>query len=136
KTDFVELAEIIRAVYIQNHFSQYSSEDMDAVVKLTYDALERIDPNNRNQAGLLITQFFRLPLPEKRRSTYQQLEAWLELYKDPFLNRLAVSKLVLQDLRPPEKAIKQFVAGYLVPLDRVNRADWIRSTDDIRSASV
>ena len=136
QTDFHEFAQMIRALYIQNQISSFNSEDIDHLLKLTYDTLERISVGNRNQAGLLITQFFRLPLPEKQSSTYQQLESWLGLTskEGTFLNRLATIKLVTQDLHPSERAIHAFISGYQTPLDNMNRTEWIRLTDDIRSS--
>jgi hypothetical protein len=137
QTQFHLLADIIRAHYIQNQFSHFTTEDMDEVLHATYDTLEQIEPKNRGQAGLLITQFYRLPLPQKQSSRYQQLESWLSRNgkDDPFLNRLAITKLVTQDMRPPEKAVKSFIAGYTNPYG-ADPAEWVRMTDDIRSVSV
>ncbi|MBS1959196.1 MAG: hypothetical protein JST80_06995 [Bdellovibrionales bacterium] len=136
-TQYHDLAEIIRALYIQNQFSSWTTDDMDEVLKITYNTLERIEPKNRALASLLLTQFYRLPLPQKQSSTYQQLESWVSNQASgTFLNRLSVTKLVQQDLHPSDKVIKSFIAGYQSPLDNVSTTEWIRMTDDIRSPLV
>lgn len=135
---YLQFAEIIRAMYVQNLFSNFGKEDLEQLLSFTYDTLERLEPKAYHQSGLLVTQFYRMPLPAKNSALYQRLDAWTQHHSgtSSFLRKLAVSKIVIQDLSPPEAVVKAFVDGYRNPIEGATSTEWIRSTDDIRSPSV
>jgi hypothetical protein len=139
-TQFQELAEILRAAFIENTFQNFNLQDMDAVLLITVNTIDQLTPKTQGLSGLLITQYFRLPIPQHTSPAYQKILEWANIPKPKddsiavdFRVRNGLFKLLLQDLNPPTTVVQAYLAGILGDTDHIAREEWLRKTDDIRS---
>ena len=132
--DFVELAQIIRACYISNCFKEFKNTDHDQVFTAVVKTFTEMKSKNFAFAGLLITQFERLPTPKHGTPNFKALEAW---FSNPdsnqALKRMAILKLGIQDADPAPKWITAISQGITGKTYGLTHESWIQMVSDMRN---
>lgn len=134
KSQFHELAEIIRATYIDSQFKNFSKEDMDKVLSLTLKTFDELDPKNYALTGLLITQLERLPSPAHDSQNYKTLASWYADSKAaPIKKKMAILKLGVQDANPDAKWLNAIGQGIVGKNNFINTQQWLQMASEIRN---
>ena len=135
---FHELAEIIRALFIDNKMSEFTADDQEKLLALVIESFTVMPEKNYHQTGLLVSQFERLPSPNHESENFKTLLKWSKASKEnPLMRRMGITKLVIQDANPDESALS-FFKKLIVGGDTygVTRSDWIQKIDDMRNPKI
>ena len=137
KSQFFELGEIIRSGYVQNRFQPFTANDYTRLNEIVFHTLAQLNPKDQAQSGILVTQFNRWPLPAPSTPIYAEFKK-TALSKDAseFIRRLALFKIVEQDLTPSPELVSLYAQGLAGHSFISNRSEWFHSMDYIRSVSV
>ena len=135
RTQFVEMAEIVRALFIEGKMRDFSLPEQDQLLALLLDSLSSLEEKNLHLASLLITQVERMPSPQHDSLSYKTLKTWLsDASAQGLKKRIAILKLALQDLKPDTNALQIFRQGLVQGSTfGVTRSDWIQQLDDTRN---
>ncbi|MBC7396691.1 MAG: hypothetical protein H7333_04535 [Bdellovibrionales bacterium] len=135
KTQFLDMAQIVRALFIENKMNEYTPSEQDRLLNLLLETIEQMDVKTEHLASLLITQIERLPSPQHDSAAYNILKKWLnEADHFSLRKRIAILKLALQDLKPDSSALFSFRSGLLQGSTYgISKTDWIQHLNDIRN---
>jgi hypothetical protein len=135
QSDFITLGEIIRALFIENKIKDYTPEDHEKLLGLVISTFAQMPEKNLHLAGMLVTQFNRLPAPAHTSENFAALKHWASDPNETALKRrLGITKLVLHDAEPDPEPVALFQKS-LIAGDTFGqtRADWIQHVDEIRN---
>lgn len=134
--DFNQLAEIIRACFISNCFKDFKKNEMDRVFDYVVKTFSEMRSQDFALAGLLITQFERLPSPAHGSESYRTLESW---FSNPDSSqaekRMAILKLGIQDSNPDPKWVHAISQGLTGKTFGLTRMTWIQQVNDMRNGA-
>jgi hypothetical protein len=138
KRDAFLLAQVVRSLFVVGGMESFTLSDRNQVLTRLMRSAAALSPKDLGQAGLLFSQFERVPAPPQDSKEFKTLLEWISTKGVPAdLKRVALLKLVLNDADPDAQAISAFekvIAGGEAP--GYSRADWILKIDDIRNAGV
>ena len=137
KTQYLELASILQALFIENKIKDFNLAEKDLLLGLSLNALDKRTERDAHLAGLLVTEIERLPSPRHDSAYFKKLMAWaLDSKELSVKRRVAIEKLALQDATPDERAIKVFYKSLLSDDSAgLSRKEWIQNVDAIRNQS-
>lgn len=131
KKPHLHLANIIRALFIQNKLTDYTPADFDALEMLILSLLEKEPEKDQLGYELLSTQIYRLPLLDSKSLSRKKIEMMARNNDTESTSRnVALSKLIIQATPPSEKEIKNFEQLY----GKISHAQWLATVDAIRTA--
>jgi hypothetical protein len=135
---FVQLGEIIRALFIEGKMKAYQAIDQERLMSMVLSTFESMPEKNLHLAGMLVNQLERLPSPKHDSPNFKILKKWASDPKEFALKRkLGVFKLVLNDA-DPDPAATELLKSAIIDGDTLgqSRAEWIQRVDEIRSYPV
>lgn len=135
ESDFIKLGEIIRSLYIDQLIQSYTPIDQQKLMSIVLSTFDKMDDKNFHQAGMLVTQFERLPTPHHDSENFKSLKSWvLNPEEKPLKRSLGMVKLVLNDANPDPQLVSQYQKT-LLGGDTLGRTpiEWVQRLDEVRS---
>jgi len=132
--NFHDLAEIIRAAYIGGQLKSFTPGDMDRVLGITLKTFDEMRPQDISLAGLLISQFKRLPSPPHDSENFETLESWFSSSKTLLIKKkFAILKLGVQDSAPDAKWVKVLADGIKGQSFGADKSEWVQMIGEMRN---
>jgi len=132
--DFRELGEIIRACFIENCFKDFNKTEQSQVLTYVVKTISTMKPKEFALAGILITQFERLPSPAHDSENYRTMEGWyLNSEASDVQKRMAVLKLGVQDAEPATQWAPIIIQGLTGKTFGLSRSSWVQMVGDMRN---
>ena len=136
KRDAFLIANVVRSLFIVGGMESFTLADRNQVLNRLMHSAAALSPKDLGQAGLLFSQFERVPAPPHDSLEFKTLLEWVSTKGIPAdLRRVALLKLVMNDADPDAKAVsalERVISSGDAP--GYSRADWILKIDDIRNA--